>query len=110
MKAFLFFIVFFYCSNSFGQVPADQFNNSISRQIALAPKNNSIYFSYVYKNGVAYGTSCTLTYNDFYKTYTISFFKQDGYKTSCQIKDSNFISVWDFKYNGNKYSLTNSKK
>jgi hypothetical protein len=110
MKKILFLLLILISSNSFGQVSANQFNNSIQRKTQLVNKSNKISFSYVYKNGAAYGKSATVTYDDFYKTYYISFTKQNGSKTSCQLTDSNFTSVWKFKYNGNNYSLTNSKK
>jgi hypothetical protein len=103
MKAPLFLFFVFFCTVSYSQ------SSFIRRKLDLIP-NNSISFSYVYKNGAPYGTSASVTYNDFYKTYTVSFYKQNGEQTGCQITEANFISTWEFKYNGYKYTLTNSRR
>lgn len=66
---------------------------------------NTASFSYVYKNNTPYGKNAIVTYDNFYKTYSISFTKQNGNSTSCMIKDKDFIGIWNFKYNGAIYSL-----
>jgi hypothetical protein len=97
MKAPLFLLFVFFCLLSYSQ------STFLSRRLDLIP-NNSISFTYVYKNGAPYGTSASVKYDDFYKTYTVSFIKQDGVQTGCQLTEANFTSTWEFKYNGNKYT------
>jgi hypothetical protein len=79
--------------------------NDVHRKLEM--KNNTIRFSYVYLNKTPYGKNATVVYDNFYKTYQVTFTKQNGMKTGCTIQESNFISTWSFKYNGKVYELTN---
>ena len=54
-----------------------------------------------------YGRGAVVTYDDFYKKYSVSFTKEDGSSTGCKLTDSNFTTEWTFKYNGFTYKLTN---
>jgi tetratricopeptide (TPR) repeat protein len=71
---------------------------------------DKISFSYVYLNDAPYGRIANIYYDDFYKTYSVSFFNSTGEKITFKLKDSNFTETWGFVYNGGKYELTNYQK
>ena len=71
--------------------------------------NNTCKFLYVYKNDVPFGKFSTVYYDDFYKTYKISFTNSSGIQVEFKIKDANFTEDWGFNYGGGKYQLSNYK-
>jgi tetratricopeptide (TPR) repeat protein len=71
---------------------------------------DKISFSYVYLNDAPYGRIADIYYDDFYNTYSLSFFNSSGEKITFKLKDSHFTETWGFVYNGGKYELTNYKK
>lgn len=110
MKKFIILIVLAFTSTCYAQ-SYNQINQQIQgtgkRMMKMSANNHSMSFGFVYKNGSPYGKNARISYDTFYKNYTIVFFKQDGSKTSCIVTDSNFISEWEFKYNGSVYQLSN---
>ena len=108
MKTLITTVLLLLCTNSFSQTNAagEKLAEEIYRKISLN-KQGTRTFEYVYKNKSPYGKNAHVKYDDFYKTYTISFVKENGSSTSCVIKKSNFIGEWDFKYNGAVYRLSN---
>jgi tetratricopeptide (TPR) repeat protein len=79
------------------------------RLLDLIKNNNTSNFSYVYLNDKPYGRRAQVIYDDFYETYSISFFNSSGESISFQLKNSNFTGIWEFIYSGGKYELTNYK-
>jgi negative regulator of sigma E activity len=106
---FLLFLVLTSVVNAqSGPMSPAQIRAMFDRQNKMFSSNYSVTFSYVYKNGTPYGKNARITYDKFYKTYNVSFTKQDGMQTGCVIRDNNFISTWEFKYNGKVYELSNN--
>ena len=110
MKTLIIIIAFFVSSPLFGQ-QRKNFNpqSYLERHFSFNPQKNYVNFPYVFKNESPYGRNALVIYDDYFKTYKISFNKENGMQTSCSIKDDDFISTGTFKYNGATYSLTNDK-
>ena len=106
MKTLITTVLLLLCTNSFSQTYGEKLAEETFRKISLN-KQGTTTFEYVYKNKSPYGKNAHVKYDDFYKTYTITFVKENGTSTSCIIKNSNFIGDWDFKYNGAVYRLSN---
>jgi hypothetical protein len=111
MKIIITFFLVCTSSLSFCQTFSEKLIYELERKDAFQKEgsNGTARFAYVFKNNTPYGTNALVKYDDFYKTYSISFNKENGTNTSCVIKKSNFIKAWDFKYNGAIYKLTNYK-
>jgi len=87
-------------------------NETVRITSCLGRYNQGVKFNYVYKNNSPYGKNALVTYDDFYKKYKVTFFKENGSETGCSLTEGNFIystDPWKFKYNGNVYRLTNSR-
>ena len=115
----ILFLLCFSCLSAitFAQIPqgltVQQHRNcldcSLSRKSTMP--NNKASFKYVYRNGIPYGKSAFVIYDDFYKKYKVSFTKEDGFQTGCTLTYYSFIykNCWTFTYNGNVYRLSNAR-
>lgn len=79
------------------------------RLLDLIKNNKTCNFSYVYLNDKPHGRAAQVIYDDFYETYSISFFNSSGESISFKLKNSHFTGIWEFMYGGGKYQLTNYK-
>ena len=104
MPKYLTIFFFFFSLNCFSQKDVGKrLTDETYRHLEM--NGNKTNFSYVYKNNSPYGKNASVKYDEFYKTYTINFTKENGITTGCAIKESAFIGQWEFKYNGAIYKL-----
>jgi hypothetical protein len=117
---YLTVILSFVCVYSFSQGHSRRFlnyrvahQNLTNQKKAKTDGYTTFNFKYVFKNNQPYGKSAFVVYDDFYKTYTITFTKENGESTGCSLKDGNFIDLnylleyqgWKFKYQGAIYLM-----
>lgn len=76
----------------------------------LRENDNLVPKFYVYKNGLLFAKNATIAYDDFYKTYIITFTNEKGRSVKKIIKRNNFITKdynpWNYNYQGNVYLLS----
>jgi hypothetical protein len=110
MKNIVILILLFFSTNTavFSQSHQENVNKmwGESKRVMALSSTGKKQFAYVYKNGNPYGKYAGVVYDSFYKTYTITFSRQDGSRANCTIKDNNFTEAWGFKYSGNTYLLS----
>lgn len=72
---------------------------------------NKKKFKYIYKDNAPFGENVSISYDEFYSKYYVTFNGEDGQRIEIALAENSFYEsefngdVWRFKYKGTKYRI-----